>query len=153
MFKIIKIAIFSAAILSGYEAAALTQETPSCYMMNSSGEVINLMQMCLKQQQTLNSQRQLQSLYRRIETALNAGRLEEVNEGLTQLIALQPESANLYSWRGRMRLFTGDSQGAIADFEKASELFRAKKDLVMANYLQQTVNDIKSGRVRINRQQ
>jgi tetratricopeptide (TPR) repeat protein len=147
--------IFSGTVLCivGFKAAALTQEMPACYIMNSSGEVINLMQMCLKQQQVLSSQRQFQSLYRQIDTALNAGRLEEASEGLTQLISLQPNSADLYSFRGHMRLFTGDLQGGIADLQKASELFRAKKDLEMANYLQQTVNDIKNGRVQINRQQ
>lgn len=147
--------IFSGTVLCvlGFQAAALTQDMPACYMMNSSGEVINLMQMCLKQQQFLNSQRQYQSLYRQIDTALNAGHLEEAKEGLTQLIALQPESTGLYSFRGRMRLFAGDSQGAIADLQKASEIYRAKKDLGMSNYLQEAINDIKSGQIQINRQQ
>lgn len=144
--------IFSGTVLCivGFQAATLTQETPACYMMNSAGELMNLSEICLKQQQVLNSQRQFQSISKQIETALNSGRLEEANEGLTQLIALQP-SADLYSLRAHTRMFTGDTQGAIADFEKASELFREKKDLVMANYLQQTVDNIKSGRVRINR--
>lgn len=153
MFKIIKIAICSVAILSGYEATALTQEIPACYMRNASGELMDLGEICLKQQQVLTSQRQFQSLYRQIDTALNAGRLEEASEGLTQLISLQPNSADLYSSRGHMRLFTGDLQGGIADLQKASELFRAKKDLVMSNYLQQTITDIKSGQIQINRQQ
>lgn len=154
MFKLTTISIYFGAILSvvGFEATALTQEMPVCYMMNLSGELINLSNMCLQQQQIMSSQRQLQSLYRQIETALNAGRLEEANEGLTQLIAIQP-SADLYSFRGHMRLFAGDSQGAIADLQKASEIYRAKKELGMSNFLQETINDIKSGQIQINRQQ
>lgn len=151
MFKIIKIAICSAAILSVSEATALAQNLPACYIMNSSSELIDLSEICLKQQ-VLSSQRQLHSISQKIETGLNGGRLEEAIEGLTQLIAIQP-SADLYSFRGEMRFVTGDSQGAIADLQKASEMYRAKKDLARSNYLQGTINDIRDGKIQTSRQQ
>lgn len=55
-------------------------------------------------------------------TLFNDGRVQEAEDCLNQAVRLQPKSFKAVYNRGKLRLHTGDTEGAVADLDKATSL-------------------------------
>ncbi|URD48961.1 hypothetical protein [Chroococcidiopsis sp. CCNUC1] len=54
------------------------------------------------------------------------GQYKEAFDDLTQAINLNPEFAEAYIYRAHARTLTGDKQGAVTDFQKAIDIYKAR---------------------------
>lgn len=55
-------------------------------------------------------------------TLFNDGRVQEAEECLNQAVRIQPHSFKAVYNRGKLRLHTGDTEGAVADLDKATSV-------------------------------
>ncbi|MEG4306631.1 hypothetical protein [Microcoleus sp. D3_18a_C4] len=89
-----------------------------------------------------------QELY---QQGFDLGRRElykEAAEAFTQAINLNPDFVEAYIIRARIRSVIGEKQGAVEDFQKAIDIYRARGQsqiadmlLVPLNSLQNEIND------------
>ncbi|MEA5502423.1 hypothetical protein VB735_04720 [Halotia wernerae UHCC 0503] len=64
---------------------------------------------------------------------------QEAGINFTQAIAIDPNFAEAYAFRGSLRVLQNNPQEAIEDLQKALELFQARGDLVLANSMQELI--------------
>lgn len=63
------------------------------------------------------------------------GLYKEAFEDFTQAINLNPDFAEAYIARAHSRTGIGDKQGAVADFQKAIDIYKARGKSEIANML------------------
>ena len=150
IFKLIVAAVvgFSGTLLciSWSEAAALAKEVPICFMTKPTTEVIDLTEMCSRKNEQhlpLSVEKQLEYLYEQTASLSQQGHLKKAVDKLTQVINIEPKSPSVYVNRGNLRLEARDLQGAVEDFQKASELYRANDNLESSSVLQQQISKIR----------
>jgi tetratricopeptide (TPR) repeat protein len=67
------------------------------------------------------------------------GLYQEAAASFTQAIAIDPNFAEAYAFRGNLRILQDNGQGALEDFQKALEIYKARGDLTMANSIEQLI--------------
>jgi Tfp pilus assembly protein PilF len=71
---------------------------------------------------------EIQRLYAKTLDQMQRGQFQQALNNLTQVININPNMPDVYYERGTMNIATKNPRAAIADFQKALELFRAKGD-------------------------
>lgn len=94
--------------------------------------------------QSLTSQHKIQALYKQALEFAQGGSFQEAVSYLTQVITIDPNSPKTYEYRGDMNIGAGNKQAAIADFQRAVQLYKAEGDLENANLLEQQIKEIQS---------
>jgi tetratricopeptide (TPR) repeat protein len=64
---------------------------------------------------------------------------EEAGISFTQAIAIDPNFAEAYAFRGNLRILQENPQGAIEDLQKALEIFQIRGDSILANSMQKLI--------------
>ncbi|MEG3833266.1 hypothetical protein QUA56_18885 [Microcoleus sp. N3A4] len=85
-----------------------------------------------------------QELY---QQAFDLGRRElykESAEAFTQAINLNPDFVEAYMIRARMRAVIGEKQGAVEDFQKAIDIYRARGQSQIADMLLVPLNSLQN---------
>lgn len=94
--------------------------------------------------QSLRSQSQIQDLYKQALKFAQGGSFQKAVSYLTQAINIDPNSPKAYTARGSMNIGARNKQAAIADFQRAVQLYKAEGDLENATLLEQQVKVIQS---------
>jgi tetratricopeptide (TPR) repeat protein len=133
----------SSVIISGLSLVPFMQTAqgePTCYMTDPSGQIIDLGNLCeSNQQQELRGTMNAQELFEQGRALGKQGLYEEAAARYTQAVAIDPNFAEAYAFRGNLRGLQENAQGAIEDLQKALEIFKARGDLTMANSMQQLI--------------
>jgi tetratricopeptide (TPR) repeat protein len=105
-------------------------------------QIIDLCSLCENnRQQELISTMEPQELLQQGRTLGQQGLYQEAAASFTQAIAIDPNFAEAYAFRGNLRIVQDDGQGAIEDLQKALELFKCRGDLIIANSIEQLIED------------
>jgi tetratricopeptide (TPR) repeat protein len=94
----------------------------TCFMITSSGEVVDLGRICEREYVDLSAIRL------RATERLNNGDLQGAIDDFTQLLRVQPNDAETHFTRGLIYWDIDDRQNAIADFQRSAQLFRQQGD-------------------------
>jgi tetratricopeptide (TPR) repeat protein len=146
------ISAFSSVIIASialFQTVANAQEQPGCFILDSSGQINRLDPLCKRdEQQKLRNAMKAQELY---QQGFDLGRrrlYKEAVEALTQAINLNPGFAEAHIVRADAKTLLGNLQGAVEDFQKAIDIYRARGQsqiadmlLVPLNSLQNEIND------------
>lgn len=148
MFKhlVAAVVLFSGIVSSValLEATVLAQEFPVCFMTRLSGEVVDLTDMCSRRQpQVLIDEKEMQELYKQVDSLYKSGRFKEAINKLSQVVNMKPNSPEIYAYRGNLRLGAGDVQGSLADLQRSLDLYRAKGNLESSSILQEQISAIR----------
>lgn len=142
------ISAFSSVIIASlplFSTVANAQEQPGCFIMDSSGQVNRLDPLCKRdEQQKLRNTMKAQELYQK---GFDLGRRElykEASEAFTQAINLNPDFVEAYMVRARIRAVIGEKQGAVEDFQKAIDIYRARGQSQIADMLLVPLNSLKN---------
>lgn len=96
------------------------------------------------EQQKLRNTMKAQELYQK---GFDLGRRElykEASEAFTQAINLNPDFVEAYMVRARIRAVIGEKQGAVEDFQKAIDIYRARGQSQIADMLLVPLNSLKN---------
>jgi tetratricopeptide (TPR) repeat protein len=107
-----------------------------------SGQIINLGSLDNSDpQQQLTGMMNAQELFEQGRAFGKQDLYQEAEVSFTQAIAIDPNFAEAYAFRGNLRGVQENVQGAIEDLQKALEIFKARGDLILANSMQQLIED------------
>lgn len=132
-----------AAINLVHPKTLLAQDTPTCYAVVSSGEVIDLTELCGSDAESrqISNQEAIQKISEQALDHMQTGRFEEAGNSLTKVIELMDaEHADLpevYYERGTMFIGTEDFRSAIADFQSAARIYRSRGEQADAEYMEE----------------
>lgn len=117
-----------------------------CFMINKSGNVINLEYICKINDSELRLRRSvaLKSIYNQIHQSLNVQDFEGAIDGYTQLLRYQPNNASAYLNRGLVYWKVDNRRNALMDLQQASRLFRDQGDRVYFPATQELIRQIQS---------
>jgi tetratricopeptide (TPR) repeat protein len=142
------ISAFSSVIITSlalFQTVANAQEQPGCFILDSSGHINRLDPLCKQdEQQKLRNAMKAQELYQK---GFDLGRRElykEASEAFTQAINLNPDFVEAYMVRARMRAVIGEKQGAVEDFQKAIDIYRARGQPQIADMLLVPLNSLQN---------
>lgn len=125
----------------------LAQDESACFMTQPSGHIVDLTEICAKEGEVAGERQDLKpetEVLHLSEEALDhmlAGQFEQALDPLTQTININPSMPDVYYERGTMYITTNNPQAAIADFQKAANLYRAKGDSESADSMQQLIEE------------
>ena len=133
------------ASLTFFQIVANAQEEPGCFILDSSGQVNRLDALCKRdEQQKLRNAMKAQELY---QQAFDLGRkrlYKEAVEAFTQAINLNPDFVEAYMARAHARTGAGNLQGAVKDFQKAIDIYRARGQSQIADMLLVPLNSLQN---------
>jgi len=139
---------FSSIIIASlplFQTVATAQEQPGCFIIDSSGQVNRLDPLCNRdEQQKLRNAMKAQELY---QQGFDLGRRElykEAAEAFTQAINLNPDFVEAYMVRAHARTGFGNLQGAVEDFQKAIDIYRARGQSQIADMLLVPLNSLQN---------
>lgn len=72
---------------------------------------------------------------------MQRGQFQQALDNLTQVININPSMPEAYYERGTMHMATKNRQAAIADFQRAIDLYRAKGGSESVDSLQQLIKE------------
>ena len=142
------VVVGSLTIVSGIALSILSVKAQGadlpCYMIDSSGDTIDLGTMCQNNEESVPSldseevemQRDVTRLHMQASDDLAEGNFQAAIDGYTQALQIQPNSAGSYLLRGIAYREKGDGQLAAEDFQQASQLFNDQGDERMARAVQ-----------------
>lgn len=142
------ISAFSSVIIASialFQTAANAQEEPGCFILDSSGQINRLDPLCKRdEQQKSRNTMKAQELY---QQGFDLGRrrlYKEAVEALTQAINLNPSFPEAHMVRADAQTLLGNLQGAVEDFQKAIDIYRARGQSQIADMLLVPLNSLKN---------
>lgn len=116
------------------------QDNSVCFMIQPSGQVVDLAEICEKRQD-VKAVREIQRLSAEALDQMQKGQWQQALNNLTQIININPNMPDVYYERGTMNIATKNPRVAIADFQKALDLFRAMGDSERADSMQELIQE------------
>ncbi len=139
MLKILYLMSVSSVVVSSitlFQSVAIAQEYPDCFIINSAGKVNSLHRLCKRgESHKLRIVMKAHELYQQGFERGRRGLYKEAFEDFTQAINLNPDFAEAYIARADARTLIEDKQGAVADFQKAIDIYKARGKSEIANML------------------
>lgn len=126
------IAILSATL---FQSVAKAQEYPGCFTINSSGKVSNLNPLCRRNQEQIRIIMNAQQFYQQGRDKGRSGLYKEAFADFNQAINHEPDCVKVYILRAHARNLMEDKVGAIADFQRAMNIYRSRGQLTIADFL------------------
>jgi tetratricopeptide (TPR) repeat protein len=117
------------------QTAAIAQEREGCFAVFSSGQVVNLNNICQSDRPNSRNFSSSQA-YQQGYGLSRAERHEEAIASFSQAIQLDPNNAEAYLGRAHAQVLTGNRSAAVRDYEQAARLYRRQGDLAQANLLE-----------------
>jgi tetratricopeptide (TPR) repeat protein len=116
------------------------QDNSACFMIQPSGQVVDLAEICEKRQD-LKAAVEIQRLSAEILDQMQTGQFQHALNNLTQVININPNMPDVYYERATMHIATKKPGAAIADFQKALDLFRTMGDSESADSMQNLIKE------------
>ena len=142
------ISVFSSVIIASlplFQTVATAQEEPGCFIIDSSGQVNRLDPLCKRdEQQKLKNIMKAQELYQQGLDLARQGQYKESVELLTQAINLNPSFPEAHMVRANAQTLLGNLQGAVEDFQKAIDIYRARGQSQIADMLLVPLNSLQN---------
>jgi tetratricopeptide (TPR) repeat protein len=133
------------ASLPLFQIVANAQEEPGCFILDSSGKVNRLDPLCKRdEQQKLKNVMKAQELYQQGFDLARRRLYKEAVETLTQAINLNPGFAEAHIVRADAKTLLGNLQGAVEDFQKAIDIYRARGQSQIADMLLVPLNSLQN---------
>lgn len=148
VYRILIISGITALVVS-IGGGASSAQTPNffCFMLTTSGNVINLEHICkINNDLELRSRRSvaLTSIYTQIRQSLDTQDFKGAIDSYSQLLGYQPSNAIAYLNRGLVYWKVDNRQNAITDLQQASRLFYEQGDKTYFPATQQLIRQIQS---------
>ena len=127
-----------------FYAVAKAQERPGCFMINPSGQVSNLEQLCnsttrereAMQHRDETMQNRHQEAFQNARQLAKAGQYQAAIDEYSRAIELNPEMVEAYVFRSAaFAMIPGQEQKGIEDAHKAAEILRARGDEERAKWM------------------
>ncbi|HAT15868.1 MAG TPA: hypothetical protein DCS91_21925 [Microcoleaceae bacterium UBA11344] len=142
------ISAFSSVIIASlplFSTVANAQEQPGCFIMDSSGQINRLDPLCKRDEQhKLRNAMKAQELYQQGLDLARKGQYKESVELLTQAINLNPSFPEAHMVRADAQTLLGNLQGAVEDFQKAIDIYRARGQSQIADMLLVPLNSLQN---------
>ncbi|MEZ2240150.1 hypothetical protein [Microcoleus sp.] len=142
------ISAFSSVIIASlplFQTVANAQEEPGCFILDSSGQINRLDPLCKRdEQQKLRNAMKAQELY---QQGFDLGRKGQYKESValsTQAINLNPSFPEAHMVRADAQTLLGNLQGAVEDFQKAIDIYRARGQSQIADMLLVPLNSLQN---------
>ena len=133
------------AFLPLFSTVANAQEQPGCFIIDSSGQVNRLDPLCKRdEQQKLRNVMKAKELYEQGFDLARKGQYKESVELLTQAINLNPSFPEAHMVRADAQTLLGNLQGAVEDFQKAIDIYRARGQSQIADMLLVPLNSLQN---------
>ena len=134
---------FTVTLSLFFQTIALAQDEPLCFAIFSTGQIVNLSNLCVNDDMHRPSSvethlRSLQPVFDLAEEGRYSEALSEVN----RFISSNPNFAQAYVLRGHIRIQAEDRQGAYEDYQQASRLFESEGNLSRAELIQMMAEDV-----------
>ena len=136
------LAVLTASLIgldSLFPGDLLAQQNPICYQTTSSGEVIDLTEICEWETQVNEiSNEDLEEEIHQISVQaleqMQKGEFQQAHDSLTQVIEIMspddhPDLPEVYYKRGVMSVGASDFQSAMSDFDRAALIYEERGDL------------------------
>jgi tetratricopeptide (TPR) repeat protein len=119
------------------------QEQLGCFMLNSSGQLINLNAFCGQSERSGSSDLiSSQEVYQRGFSYARAGFLDDAINDFTQAISIDPAFLEAYIARAYARSQIGDIQGGIEDFQRVVSIYRSRGEIEKADAFEELIRNI-----------
>ncbi|MEZ2300254.1 MAG: hypothetical protein ACBR13_00570 [Microcoleus sp.] len=142
------ISAFSSVIIASlplFQTVANAQEEPGCFILDSSGQINRLDPLCKRdEQQKLRNAMKAQELYQQGFDLGRKGQYKESVELSTQAINLNPSFPEAHMVRADAQTLLGNLQGAVEDFQKAIDIYRARGQSQIADMLLVPLNSLQN---------
>ncbi|MEZ2317785.1 MAG: tetratricopeptide repeat protein [Microcoleus sp.] len=142
------ISAFSSVIIASlplFQTVANAQEEPGCFILDSSGQINRLDPLCKRdEQQKLRNAMKAQELYQQGFDLGRKGQYKESVALLTQAINLNPSFPEAHMVRADAQTLLGNLQGAVEDFQKAIDIYRARGQSQIADMLLVPLNSLQN---------
>ncbi|WP_293329703.1 tetratricopeptide repeat protein [Microcoleus sp. CAWBG58] len=139
---------FSSVLIASlpiFQIVANAQEEPGCFILDSSGKVNRLDPLCKRdEQQKLKNAMKAQELYQQGFDLARRRLYKEAVETLTQAINLNPGFVEAHMVRADAQTLLGNLQGAVEDFQKAIDIYRARGQSQIADMLLVPLNSLQN---------
>jgi tetratricopeptide (TPR) repeat protein len=124
----------------------IAAQEPVCFMVQPLGKVVDLSNICTRKKeagnrQDLKAEMEIQRLSVEALDEMQRGQFQQALDGLTQVININSNMPEVYYERGTMHIATKNPQAAIADFQRAANLYRTIGDSQSADSMQQLVEE------------
>jgi tetratricopeptide (TPR) repeat protein len=125
----------------------IAQDESVCFMTQPSGQVVDLSEICRRREETagerqdLKAEMETQRFSAEALDQMQRGQFQQALDNLTQVISINPSMPEAYYERGTMHIATNNPQAAIADFQRAIDLYRAKGGSESVDSLQQLIKE------------
>jgi tetratricopeptide (TPR) repeat protein len=134
-----------------FYAAAKAQERPGCFMINPSGQVNDLGQLCnstTREREAMQNrdeaiQSRHQEAFQNARKLSKAGQYQAAIDEYSRAIELNPEMVEAYVFRSSaFAMIPGQEQKGIEDAHKAAEILRARGDEERATWMDRKAESI-----------
>lgn len=124
-----------ATLLLSCQTAAVAQEREGCFAVFSSGQVVNLNNICQSDRPNQGNSSSAQAYQQGYELS-RAERHVQAIVSFTRAIQLNPSNADAYRGRAHAQVLTGNRSAAVRDYEQSAQLYRRQGDLAQATLLE-----------------
>ncbi|WP_150109730.1 tetratricopeptide repeat protein [Geitlerinema sp. PCC 7407] len=133
----ISLAVTLSSTLAIFYAVAKAQEQPGCFIINSSGQVSDLGNLCnSKTREGEDMPNRYEEAFQNARQLAKAGQYQAAVDEYSRAIELNPEMVEAYSFRSAaFAMIPGQEQRGIEDARKAAEILRARGDEERARWM------------------